>query len=40
MMVPTTDTVRNSAIVSILISNNVPTLVVGNTGTGKTCLIN
>jgi dynein heavy chain len=40
MIVPTLDTVRNSSIINRLLNNSIPTLVVGNTGTGKSVITN
>ena len=40
MIVPTLDTIRNSTIISRLLQNTIPTLVVGNTGTGKSVIVN
>jgi len=36
IVVPTTDSVRNTYLLDLLLSNNIHTLMVGETGTGKT----
>lgn len=40
MLVPTIDSARNRYILQALINSKIQTLVVGNTGTGKTAVIN
>ena len=40
MQVPTVDSQRNKFLITTLIKSKVNTLVVGNTGTGKTAVIN
>lgn len=39
IFVPTLDTIRNEFVLSALVNKNVPTLLVGDVGTGKTSMI-
>lgn len=39
LIVPTTENLKNSYILNLLVKNNIPTLFVGPTGTGKSVLV-
>lgn len=40
MLVPTVDSARNRFVIQTLLKNRINILIVGNTGTGKTAVIN